>query len=122
TTGEYEAVAVCFEHHPAEALESTGEIAHAQAEYQARVRRPALAYEASQQAPVADAATRNVAGAEGQVRPFPDGGEQAAEVGGIVREVAVHLHHVSGATVQGVAEAGEIGGADPVLLRAMPDL
>ncbi len=37
-------------------------------------------------------------------------------------EVAVHLEQVGGAVVERVAKAGEVGGADAVLLGAMQDL
>ncbi len=37
-------------------------------------------------------------------------------------EVAVHLHHVARSVLESVAEARQVGGADPVLLRAVQDL
>ena len=37
-------------------------------------------------------------------------------------EVGVHLHHVARAVVERVAKAGQVGGADPVLLGAVQHL
>ena len=45
--------------------------------------------------------------------------QQASEVGGVVGEVGVHLHHIAGAVVERVAEAGQVGRTDPVLLGAV---
>src|SRR5205807_1451476 len=53
-----------LEHLPAEALEPACQVAHVQAQHQARVGRAALADEPPQQAPVADAPARDVARAE----------------------------------------------------------
>ena len=47
--------------------------------------------------------------------------QQPREVGRVVGEVAVHLHHVAGPVGQGVAEAGDVGGADAGLLGAVQD-
>ena len=74
------------------------------------------------QAPVADAAAGHVARAEREVGAVVDRLQQAGEVGGIVGEVGVHLHHVARAVVERVAEAGEVGGPDAVLLGAVEHL
>jgi len=51
-----------------------------------------------------------------------DGREQPGEVGRVVREVRVHLHHVSRATVERMAKASQVGRADAVLLGAVQHL
>ncbi len=92
------------------------------AQHQARVGGAALSDEAAQQAPVGDAAAGDVARAEREVRAGTNGVEQAGEVGGVVREVGVHLEHVGAAVVERVAKTGEVGGADAVLLGAVQHL
>ena len=104
-----------LEHLAAEALEAAGEVANLQAEHPARVHRAPLADLAPHEPPVADSSSRHVAGAEREVRSARDRCEQPLEIGGVVREVAVHLEGVSGAGLQRVGEAGEVGGADAAL-------
>src|SRR5207253_71936 len=111
-----------FQHLAPEALEASREVADVQAEHPARVCRAALADQAPHQPPVAHAAAGNVARAQCQVCACAHGCQQAREVRGVVREVAVHLDQKAGAAVERMAKAGQVSGPDPVLLAAVQDL
>ena len=88
-----------LEHLAAKALQAAGQVVDVEAEHLARVPRAAAADEPPDAAPVRHAAAGHVARAEHEVG-LAGGGQQAREVGGIMREVGVHLHDERGAAVQ----------------------
>src|ERR1700679_3082546 len=104
----------------AEALEAAGQVLHVEAEDDARVGAAAAADRPPQRAPVTNAAAGHVARAEHQVGPLRRL-QQPRQVGGVVREVRVHLEHQAGTAREGVAEAGDVGGAEAFLAVAMQD-
>src|SRR5207248_1399770 len=108
-----------FEHLAPKALEAPGQVAHAQPEHPTRIEGATLAHQAPQRAPVAHTAAGHVARAQGQIGAGTHSPQQAGEVGGIVREVAVHLHQKARLAIERVAEAGQVGGTDAALLAAM---
>ncbi len=71
---------------------------------------------------VRHAAAGHVARAERQIGAGSTASKQPDEVGGIVGEVGVHLHHIARAVVERVAKAGEVGRTDAVPSRAMEHL
>src|SRR5271154_5478488 len=73
-----------LEHLAAKALEAARQVAHAHAQHEPRVQRAALADEPAQEAPVADAATGNVARAERQVCAVVHRAQEAREIRRIV--------------------------------------
>ena len=83
--------------------------------------RRAPAHSPSEEAPVAHAAARDVARAEDEVGLL--GRRREPEyVRGVVGEVAVHLEHELGAQPERVAEACEVGRAEPFLTRPVEDV
>jgi hypothetical protein len=72
--------------------------------------------------PAGDAAAGHVAGAEGEVGAVAGERDQAREVGGVVRAVGVHLADELGVVRERVGEAGDVGGAEAELARAVEHL
>ena len=86
-----------------------------------RVRVTAAGEDLPRPGPVADRAARHPARSDHEV-----GGrqrrEQRGQLGRIVRSVGVHLHERAVAAIQRPAEAGQVGGAEPGLLRPVQHL
>src|SRR6185369_11811698 len=103
----------------AEALEAPGQIAHADAEDRARVERAAARDELAHRAPIDRAAAVDVARAEHQVGAGAGARQHDGQVLGVVREVAIHLEEELVVAGQGPLEAGDVGGAEPLLAGAV---
>ena len=105
----------------AEALEPAGQIANRQAEQQARVQRSCPADQTAAQRPRLDDAPVDVARPEHDVGS-PGGGDQGAEVGRVVREVAVHLRDQVVAASERPRESRPIRASQALLPAAVDDL
>jgi DNA polymerase (family 10) len=85
-------------------------------EQRASVQAPATAHDATEKPPVPDAAAGHVSGSEREVglggRPHEPG-----EVGGIVREVAVHLSDELGSLGENPTKSGQVRRPEPVPVR-----
>src|SRR5438067_7435418 len=110
-----------LQHRAAEALEAAGEVADGQAEHAPRVPGATAAHEPADEAPVSDAAARDVARPEHEIGVL-GGGDQARQVSRAMREVRVHLEHELSTAVERSAEAGQVGGAKTLLARAVQNL
>src|SRR3954468_2419214 len=109
-----------LEHLSAVALEAGGHIAHFHLQEHAGVHRATGRDEAAHGTPVADSAAVDVS------RPDHEVGvarrlDETGHVGGVVRKVRVHLQHEVGALVERAPEAGDVGGAEPLLALAVED-
>ena len=111
-----------LQHAAAEALVAAGQVAVGQAQDGARIEAAAAADDLAQRAPVLDAAALHVARAEHHVGALLDEAEEVGQVGGVVREVGVHLEDEVGAVVEGLAEAGHVRLAQALLAGAMQHL
>ncbi len=103
------------------ALEAAGEIANRDAEQHARVPRTPDRDEAAAEPPVVGSAARDVARSKREVGALHARVDQPGHIGGVVREVAVHLEHVLGAVSKRAPEAGEVCRPQAFLPRAMED-
>src|SRR5438270_324379 len=104
----------------AKALEAAGEVADVDAEKQPRVETPALGQRAAMPPPALHAPSLGVARAENEVR-VPGRFHEARDVGGVVREVGVHLEHEVRSAVERVRETRQVSAAESLLPRAVQD-
>jgi hypothetical protein len=103
-----------LEHIARVAAEARGAVAHRDAQQHARVEVRELREQAAAQRPVEDASTRDITRADHHVGLRGDL-EHVRQVARMVAVVAVHREHEVVAAVERVAEAGQVGGAQPEL-------
>src|SRR4029078_1764050 len=96
-----------------------GQVADADTEQDAGIPRAAGRDEAPYRAPVAHRPAPDVPRPERQVGAALDRGDQPRDVGGVVREVAVHLEDQLGAVGKRAPETGEARRTEPLLALAL---
>ena len=94
-----------LQHGAAIALEAPGQVVHPNSEQHACIERAAGRHDSSEEAPVADRAALDVARPEREIGAALHRTDEAGDVGGIMREVAVHLEDKLGIAGERMVEA-----------------